>query len=193
MFPANGLYLVTPKGVVLLDTPWDSAQFRPLLDSIWLRHKQTVVLAIATHYHNDRTAGLAFLRQQGIKTYTSKTTWDLCAKFGEPQSEFYFTRDTVFRIGGLEIETYFPGGGHTRDNIVIWLKEDKILFGGCLVKSRESNSLGNTADAHLQQWENSIRNVMGRYPGPNIVIPGHGGWGNRRTLKHTLNLLKKGG
>jgi metallo-beta-lactamase class B len=32
--PANGMYMVTSKGVVLFDTPWDSTQFQPLLDSI---------------------------------------------------------------------------------------------------------------------------------------------------------------
>ena len=32
--PANGMYVVTNKGVVLLDSPWDSTQCQPLLDSI---------------------------------------------------------------------------------------------------------------------------------------------------------------
>ena len=32
--PANGMYLVTGNGVVMFDTPWDTTQFQPLLDSI---------------------------------------------------------------------------------------------------------------------------------------------------------------
>ena len=35
--PAHGMYLVTKKGVVLFDTPWDTTQFQPLLDSIQKR------------------------------------------------------------------------------------------------------------------------------------------------------------
>ena len=56
-FPSNSMYVVTEAGVVMIDTPWDSTQFQPLLDSIRNRHKQEVVLCIATHSHADRTAG----------------------------------------------------------------------------------------------------------------------------------------
>ena len=38
--PANGMYVVTNKGVVMFDTPWDTTQFQPLLDSIQLKHNK---------------------------------------------------------------------------------------------------------------------------------------------------------
>src|SRR5881394_3644427 len=69
--PANGMYLVTSNGVLMIDTPWDSTQFQPLLDSIQSRHHKKVVLCIATHFHEDRTGGLEFYQRQGIKTYTT--------------------------------------------------------------------------------------------------------------------------
>ena len=56
--PANGMYLVTDNGVVMFDTPWDTTQFQPLLDSIQVRHNKTVALCFATHWHSDKTAGL---------------------------------------------------------------------------------------------------------------------------------------
>jgi glyoxylase-like metal-dependent hydrolase (beta-lactamase superfamily II) len=69
---ANGMYLVTDNGVVLFDTPWDTTQFQPLLDSIKLKHHKDVVLCIATHFHDDRTAGFEYYRSKGIKTYSTK-------------------------------------------------------------------------------------------------------------------------
>lgn len=36
--PAHGMYLLTNAGAVLFDTPWDTTQFQPLLDSIKSRH-----------------------------------------------------------------------------------------------------------------------------------------------------------
>jgi glyoxylase-like metal-dependent hydrolase (beta-lactamase superfamily II) len=102
LFPSNSLYLVTDAGVVLFDTPWDLAQFQPLLDSIAVKHQKNVILALTTHYHNDRTAGLSFLNQLGIPTYTSKYIHDLCATFGEKQAAFYFENDTVLNIGGYQ-------------------------------------------------------------------------------------------
>jgi metallo-beta-lactamase class B len=56
--PANGMYVVTNEGVILFDTPWDTTQFQPLLDSIKLKHNKDVKICIATHWHSDRTEGL---------------------------------------------------------------------------------------------------------------------------------------
>ena len=47
--PANGMYIVTYDGVVLFDTPWDTTQFQPLLDSIKAKHNKPVTTCIATH------------------------------------------------------------------------------------------------------------------------------------------------
>ena len=78
--PANGMYLVTSNGVVMFDTPWDTTQFQPLLNSIKLNHNKKVVMCFATHWHSDKTAGLEYYRQQGIKTYTTVLTDELSKK-----------------------------------------------------------------------------------------------------------------
>ena len=75
-FPSNGMYCVTDNGVIMFDTPWDTTQFQPLLDSIANRHNKKVVVCIATHFHDDRTAGLEYYKSKGIKTYSSKQTFD---------------------------------------------------------------------------------------------------------------------
>jgi glyoxylase-like metal-dependent hydrolase (beta-lactamase superfamily II)/peptidoglycan/xylan/chitin deacetylase (PgdA/CDA1 family) len=189
-FPSNGMYLVTEDGVVLFDTPWDTTQFQPLLDSILARHNKKVVLALSTHYHDDRTAGLEFLRQKGVKTYSSKMTYDLCKQYNEKQSEFYFVNDTTFSIGSYKFETYYPGEGHTKDNIIIWFDQHKILYAGCLVKSTDNSNLGNVENANIKEWTPTLKKVMKRYPKPNFVIPGHFGWINNKGLKHTIKLLR---
>ena len=77
---ANGMYLVTNKGVVMFDTPWDTTQFQPLLDSIKKKHGKNVILCIATHSHEDRTAGLEFLKEHGVATFTSSLTDQISKK-----------------------------------------------------------------------------------------------------------------
>jgi metallo-beta-lactamase class B len=188
-FPSNSMYLVTDSGVVLFDTPWDTTQFKPLLDSIHSRHNKNAVLCIATHFHDDRTAGLEYFKQQGIKTYSSKLTYDLCSEHHEKQAEHYFIHDSTFIIGNHTFQTYYPGEGHTKDNIVICFDKERILYGGCLVKSTESSGLGNITDANLMEWSSSIHNVMNRFPKPEYVIPGHFGWASNQGLEHTLKLL----
>lgn len=191
-FPSNSMYIVTDDGVVLIDTPWDEAQFEPLLDSIKSRHNKDVVLCIATHYHDDRTAGLEFLRKRGIAIYSSKQTYDLCAKHKEKQAEHYFTKDTLFTVGGYQVATFYPGEGHTKDNIVIWLPKHEILYGGCLVKSLKANGLGNTADANLEAWDDTIKRLIKKYLQIRYIVPGHFDWSQgKRALLHTLKLLQE--
>ena len=191
-FPSNSMYMVTADGIVLIDTPWDEAQFQPLLDSIEARHNKKVLMCIATHFHDDRTAGLTYYQSKGIPTYTSKLTYDLSREKGEGLAEHYFVNDTVFRAGGKTIEVFYPGEGHTKDNVVVWFKEDKVLYGGCLVKSTKNNSLGNIADANIPAWSSTIQNVIDRFPKPAYVVPGHFGWSRgRKALRHTLSLLRQ--
>lgn len=190
-FPSNSMYLVTDDGIVLFDTPWDATQFQPLLDSIESRHHKKVTMCIATHFHDDRTAGLEFFAKKGISTYSTKQTYDLGGLHHEKQAQFYFTKDTVFTFGTHQFRTFYPGEGHTKDNIVIWFDKEKILYGGCLVKSTENSGLGNTTDANLKSWPRSIKKVMKEFPDPEFVIPGHFGWTDKSSLIHTLKRLKK--
>ncbi len=190
-FPSNSLYVVTDAGVVLIDTPWDEKQFQPLLDSIQKRHAKPVVLCIATHFHDDRTAGLNFLREKGIKTFTSKKTAGLCKKHNGNAPEFSFAKDTVFTVGNHTFETFYPGAGHSPDNIVVWFAKEKVLYGGCFVKSTENSSLGNIADADLAAWPGSLQKTMKKFKNPEFVIPGHFGWKDKQSLHHTLRLLHK--
>lgn len=190
-FPSNGLYAVTPEGVLMIDTPWDTTQSQALLDSILVRHGQKVRICVATHFHDDRTGAFAHYAAQGIPTYSSRATWQLCQERGQQQAQHTFSADTAFHLGGLTCETFYPGPGHAPDNIVIWLPGARILYGGCLVKSVQSGTLGNLSDADAAQWPQAIRAVKTRFPHPRWIIPGHQGWQSRKALRHTLKLLKE--
>lgn len=189
LFPSNSLYLVTDDGVVLIDTPWDIAQFQPLLDSIKTRHGKDVIMCISTHFHDDRTAGLEYYNSKNIKTYSTKMTLDSCISRGEKRAANTFSNDTIFKVGQYEFEAYYPGPGHSPDNIVIWVPHAKVLFGGCFVKSTENNDLGNIADADIRQWAQSMLKVEKRYPKAKIVVPGHFAWGSKKNLRHTSKLV----
>lgn len=189
LFPSNGMYFLTKDGAVLIDCPWDTTQFQPLLDSIQYKHRVEVVLSIATHSHKDRTSALDFLKNKGIKTYTSLMT-DLRSKStNERRAEYVFIHDTFFQVGERRFQTFYGGAGHTPDNIVIWFENKKILYGGCLIKSTEAKDLGNLADADVRNWPRTIKRIQRKFKNPRYVIPGHQGWTDTRALNHTLVLL----
>jgi metallo-beta-lactamase class B len=189
--PANGMYLVTNNGVVIFDTPWDTTQFQPLLDSIKLRHNKTAVLCIATHWHSDKTAGLEYYRQQGIKTYTTVLTDEFSKKNNKKRAEFLMAKDTVFNAGQYSFETYYPGEGHTADNIVIWFKKEKILYGGCLIKGADDENLGYLGDANVTEYAATLKRVQKKCRQPKFIIVAHSDWRNINSLKHSLMMAKE--
>lgn len=189
--PANGMYLVTKNGVVLFDTPWDSTQFQPLLDSIEFKHHQPVVLCIATHWHSDKTAGLEYYRNKGIKTYTTVLTDKLSKENNKKRAEFVMTKDTVFHAGPYSFETYYPGEGHTKDNIVLWFSKEKILYAGCLVKGAEAETLGFLGDGNTAAYASTLKKLQSKYPRPNYIIVTHSDWHDINSLKHSIEMAER--
>jgi metallo-beta-lactamase class B len=190
-FPANGLYVVTDNGVILIDTPWDEDQTQQLIDTIAQRYGKKIILCISTHHHGDRTAGIDVLKKHGIKTYSSLFTKQIAMQKGEKQPEFTFSKDTTFRVGNTMLQTFYPGAGHSKDNIVIWFPQSRVLFGGCFIKSLDTNDIGYTGDADIKQWPLSIVRVKTHFNNIKYIVPGHQGWkGDTLMFSHTLNILK---
>lgn len=191
LISANALYLITDKGAVLFDAPWDKSQFQPLLDSIKSKHNKNIVMCFATHSHDDRAGGLEFFRQKGIKTYTIKLTDQILKSKNEKRAEFVIPNDTIFKVGEYKFEVYYPGKGHAPDNIVVWFDKEKVLYGGCFVKSAEAKDLGYLGDANVNEWEKSIKKVQAKFKNPKYIIPGHENWTDTGSLDHTLKLVEE--
>ena len=191
LISANAMYVVTDKGVVLFDAPWDKTQFQPLLDSIKAKHNKDVIMLFGTHSHEDRAGGFDFYRKKGIKTYSGKLTDDILKSKNEPRAEFVIPNDTTFTVGQYKFEVYYPGKGHAPDNIVAWFGKDKILYGGCFIKSAEAKDLGYLGDADVKEWEKSIKKVQLKFKNPKYVIPGHDGGTTNKSIDHTLKLVKE--
>lgn len=189
--PAHGMYLVTDSGIVLFDTPWDTTQFQPLLDSIKLKHSLPVTMCIATHWHSDRTEGLEYYKKKGIKTYTTILTDELSKKSNMKRAEYLIEKDTVFSVGYNTFETYYPGQGHTEDNIVIWFAKEKILYGGCLIKGAHAKDLGYLGDGNVKAYYTTLKNVQERFSHPEYIIVSHHDWTNNNSLRHSVKLAKK--
>lgn len=192
LFPANGLYVVTNQGIILIDTPWDEEQTKQLADTLEQKHHKKIALCLVTHHHDDRTAGLDWLKHKGVKTYSSRLTHSLCESHGEKKAQHTFAADTTLSLGDVKLQTYYPGPGHSVDNLVVWFPEDKVLFGGCLVRSFEAKQLPATPGSDPVQWEQASRKLFARYGDAAYVIPGHQSWeGGTAMLSHTMIVLSK--
>lgn len=189
--PSNGLIIISKKGLILIDTPWNNNQTKELIKITKNKFNKNIILAIITHFHQDRIGGINTLIENNIETKCTELTAKLAEKAGYQKPKGRLNDDiTLFDFDDIKFEAYFPGAGHTYDNIIIWFAKYKILFGGCLIKSEDSNNLGNIADSNIKLWHESIKNIKKKYQNIDIIIPGHGNWSKNNLLDHTLDLLK---
>lgn len=188
-FPANGLVITTVDGALLIDTPWTEAQTARLLDWVEQDLGLPVVGVVATHFHQDRLGGLAVVHRRGITSYGNVKTAKLVDRGAFEAPQRLFRNHKTLRFGGRKIELFFPGAGHSPDNIVVWLPQEKILYGGCLLKSASSQGLGFLGNADLAHWPIAVRKVDRRYPQAILVVPGHQEPDGRKAIENTLRLL----
>lgn len=191
--PSNGVVVETDGGLVLIDTAWTNEQTRVLLNSIEQQSQKKVTMAIITHAHQDRMGGIDVLFERGIDTISTPLTAELAERAGykAPRMRIDPAGGTL-RVGGLELEVYYPGPAHTRDNVAVYLPKQAVLFGGCIVKAVNSTTLGNTAEGDALKYPESLQKLIERYPNASVVIPGHGEWGGVELLQHTLGLAQLG-
>ena len=186
MVAASGLVVIDKNDAYIIDTPWSLEDTEKLIN--WVTSKNlTLKASIVTHFHEDASGGLPVLNGLKIKTYAYTLTNKLLNLANREQSSDDITSD-IFELVPGTIEVFYPGAGHSQDNIVIWLPKVNVLFGGCFVKSINSKNLGNLSDASVKGWPNSINKVIDKYPSVEIVVPGHGEVGDISLLKHTAQL-----
>ncbi len=191
-YPSNGLVVRDGDGVWLVDTAWGEDATAALLDAVEAEIGLPVRGAVATHFHDDRVAGADVLRQRGVPVYASSLTRRRAAAEGNavPSDSLagLTVPGTAVRLGPLEV--LYPGGGHTPDNLVVYVPAARVLHGGCAVHERARTHAGNVADAALRAWPGSLRLVLRRYPAAEVVVPGHGPPGGRELLDHSIAIVE---
>jgi glyoxylase-like metal-dependent hydrolase (beta-lactamase superfamily II) len=173
IYPSNGLILDHDAGTTLIDTGTHPDHAETLLT--WsARRGHPITLAIATHFHNDRTGGIPALSAAGIRTVAHPLTAQLAASHGTPvPSPLPGFTGASYRLDAA-VELAAMGAGHTRDNIAVWLPRHRALHGGCFLKSATVDDLGYVADSDIAAWPASLRQLSAAYPERGIVVPGHG-------------------
>ncbi|NQZ28698.1 MAG: subclass B1 metallo-beta-lactamase [Colwellia sp.] len=189
---ASGLVVIDGVNAHIIDTPWTVRDTKKLV--AWIASKGlTLKSAVVTHFHKDASGGLSFLNSLKIKTYATPLTNKLLDSKQREKSN-HEIKSNEYELLTNKIEVFYPGAGHSQDNIVVWLPEEKILFGGCFVKSINSKGLGFMGHASVKDWPISIQKVIKKYPNVERVVPGHGEIGDISLLRHTaqLALVNKG-
>ena len=190
-FPSNGLIVIRNGQALMIDTPMDNDKTKRLTNYLKESMSVDLVKLIIGHFHDDCMGGLGYLQSIGIESIANAMTIEKCKEIGLPVPSTSFTDSLSFDFNGEQIECRYFGAGHSFDNITVWITSEEILFGGCLIKSIDSNGLGNLSDAVVNDWDMTVEKVLKEYPEIKTVIPGHGDFGGIELLTHTIELVDK--
>jgi metallo-beta-lactamase class B len=192
---SQGLVVKDGNKLVVIDTAWNNADTERLLDLIDERVFKGPGTLVPTHAHADKMGGMEPVNKRNWATLAFElTNEDAITRGLTPARDSILYSDQerggpkFWSVG--RVEFFYPGPGHTRDNIVAYDPKTKILFGGCLIRPGASDTLGNTADADLTAWADTVRRVAAEFPDAEIIIPSHGAPGDRSLLDHTIALAE---
>lgn len=189
--PANGLIVVDGEHAVMIDTPWTPEATAVLLDWVEKSLKARVETVIVGHHHVDCLGGLPEAHKRGITSIGLDKTRQLALAAGVEAPQQTFKSEYKLKVGRRQLELFYPGPGHTVDNIVTWIADEKVLFGGCFVKAGDAKTLGYTAQSDLDSWPVSLQALKARYPSARLIVPGHGDPGGWDLVENTLKLIKE--
>ena len=187
---ANGLVVRGDTGVLLVDTAWTPQQTKHLLEWVEAEMRLPVTDVVITHGHGDSSGGLSALPASTRVHALPETFAQIAAEGVRPANAVEVPPDQSVTLAGAPVEILFPGHGHAPDNLVVYLPEQAILFGGCFIKAATSRGLGNVADADLTSWPRAVAKTRERFPAARVVVPGHGEPGGPELLTHTERLLE---
>jgi len=182
----NGMIYMDDKEAIVFDTPtYDKVSVELIR---WIKSQgRSVKAVVVNHFHKDALGGLMEFHDSGIPSYGQEMTLDL-AGYLSPKSGFKEILE--LKIGNLTIINRYFGEAHTRDNIVSYLPDEQVLFGGCMVKAIGA-SKGFLGDANTDEWSNTVRRILKEYPDVQVVIPGHGDFGSNALLTYTVEMFDK--
>jgi metallo-beta-lactamase class B len=191
-FPCNGLVYVQDSFCLIVDTPVDTVATNYLLDYLQDNLQLQVMGVVVSHAHVDAVGGLQAFHQRGIASYAHKTTLDACQAQGFTVPEQAFGRRKKFKIGDTKVIAYYPGAAHMTGNLVTYIPEEQVLFGGCLVKSYGAGP-GNLSDADVARWPKAASRVKRKFKAATEIVPGHGFSGGPELLEYTIELFQAQG
>lgn len=185
----NGMIVVDENEAIIFDTPIDDKASHELIEWISNTLKSKTIGIVATHFHEDCLGGLNEFHKNNIPSYANNSTIEFAKNNESTLPQNGFTDSLVLAVGNKKVYLEYFGEGHTRDNIIGYFPNDKIMFGGCLIKEIGAGK-GNLEDANTEDWANTVQKIKNKYPDAETIIPGHGEIGGQELLNFTINLFE---
>ena len=206
-FISNAGFVVTSKGVVVVDALGSPILAQKLIAEIKKVTNQPIVALIVSHYHADHIYGLQEFKKIGAKIYAQGEGRNYLSSETAKQrliasridfapwvnastqliaADVWIDKKTKLNIGGVEFFVSRVGPAHAPEDLMVYVPSEKVLFAGDLVFRGRIPFVGN---ADSKGWLTALDAIEELQP--QIVIPGHGAYSTnpREDIIFTRNYL----
>jgi len=193
---SNSTFVVTGKGVLVVDTGSSETIGKALAATIARTTKEPVRWVINTHGHGDHWLGNAAVAGADTEIISSTAVRDRIRTELDYWTELFdrmtggavgkstlraptrtLDARTTIELGGMKVELIPSGNSHSTGDLLVWLPEKRVLMGGDVLYSDRAPS---TYEADVKQWIAFLGEL--EKLGAVAVVPGHGSAGDARII-----------
>ncbi|MCG6968734.1 MAG: MBL fold metallo-hydrolase [Gammaproteobacteria bacterium] len=183
-------FLVTPEGVVLIDSGGTYKGAQRIHQAIKSVTDKPVKFVINTGGQDHRWLGNDYFKRQGAKVIASKqavvdqksrlkdiyfvlsnTAGDKAIEGTvESYADIQFDDRYELSVGGVKLQVVHPGAAHSPGDAYVWLPAQKVVFSGDIIYTQRLLSV--MAFSSSKSWVHAFEAVAALQP--EHVVPGHG-------------------
>jgi cyclase len=173
---ANATFLVSDRGILVVDTGLNSQEGDKLLAEIRKISSARIRWIVNTHYHPDHRGGNAAVAPDAMVISTSYTRQHALAmasgKDGVPAAGYVenlvVNKELTLMVGIHEVRVYHPGPAHTQGDLVVYFPDERALSTGDLFLTNSCPAMDN---GDMENWIAALDHML-TLPVTHVV-PGH--------------------
>jgi cyclase len=166
---ANSTFLITDKGILVVDTGLNAEQGRKLLAEIRRVSSAPVRWIVNTHYHPDHRGGNSTVGPDATIISTAyarkRVIQSEPAQYG---ANLVMRGELTFYAGGHQVLIYEPGPAHTLGDLVVYFPDQQTIATGDLFLT---NSCPAMDEGDMENWIRALDHML-TFPLAHVV-PGH--------------------
>jgi glyoxylase-like metal-dependent hydrolase (beta-lactamase superfamily II) len=182
---ANSTFLVSDKGILVVDTGLNAQEGRKLLDEIRKISSAPVRWIVNTHYHLDHRGGNSVVGPEAVVISTAFTRMQAGnAAAGYALNATIGPKGLTLYVGGHEVQIYHPGPAHTMGDLVVYFPEQHAIAAGDLFLT---NSCPAMDKGDLENWITALNQIL--FMPVEHVVPGHFALATKKELAEFRDYL----
>jgi len=193
---SNDGVIVGPTSVILVDTKSTVDSEKGVIAEIAKITPKAVSTAIVTHSDGDHVnglaafpAGLTIIAQENCKKemLDSASTRNPAPQDRLPTKTY--AKTDKLTIDGIHIRLYHWAAGHTSGDTVVYLPDQKIVFGGdLLVTNRPDTGIHMEKNGSAAGWIKNAKGMIGL--NADTYLTGHGDMMTKADVQKKLDLIQ---